>query len=142
MSDNAELIGRKALVTGGTKGIGEAVNLFRQALAVVRKRGPKGVRVVRVSPGWVETEAAVGLVQEIARRNHTDYRPKPPDDFNRRHSDRAPGEAEGSGGPHCISCLAPSRIDHGCGIRRRRRHRSYCLARKVVASYTEERMRE
>src|SRR6267378_8407242 len=34
---------------------------------------PKGVRVVRVSPGWVETEAAVGLVQEIARKNDTDY---------------------------------------------------------------------
>jgi NAD(P)-dependent dehydrogenase (short-subunit alcohol dehydrogenase family) len=34
---------------------------------------PKGVRVVRVSPGWVETEAAVGLVTEIARKNGTDY---------------------------------------------------------------------
>jgi len=34
---------------------------------------PKGVRVVRVSPGWVETEAAVGLVSEIARKNGTDY---------------------------------------------------------------------
>ena len=34
---------------------------------------PKGVRVVRVSPGWVETEAAVGLVQEIARQRRTDY---------------------------------------------------------------------
>ena len=34
---------------------------------------PKGVRVVRVSPGWVETEAAVGLVQEIARERNTDY---------------------------------------------------------------------
>jgi NAD(P)-dependent dehydrogenase (short-subunit alcohol dehydrogenase family) len=34
---------------------------------------PKGVRVVRVSPGWVETEAAVGLVQEIARQRNTDY---------------------------------------------------------------------
>lgn len=33
---------------------------------------PKGIRVVRVSPGWVETEAAVGLVQEIARENHID----------------------------------------------------------------------
>ena len=28
---------------------------------------PKGVRVVRVSPGWVETEAALGLVEELAR---------------------------------------------------------------------------
>ena len=34
---------------------------------------PKGVRVVRVSPGWVETQAAVGLVSEIARKNGTDY---------------------------------------------------------------------
>ena len=34
---------------------------------------PKGVRVVRVSPGWVETAGAVGLVEEIARRNGTDY---------------------------------------------------------------------
>lgn len=34
---------------------------------------PKGVRVVRVSPGWVETEAAVGLVKEIARQRDTDY---------------------------------------------------------------------
>ena len=34
---------------------------------------PKGVRVVRVSPGWVETDGAVGLVEEIARKNGTDY---------------------------------------------------------------------
>ena len=27
---------------------------------------PKGIRVIRVSPGWVETEAAVGLVRDIA----------------------------------------------------------------------------
>jgi NAD(P)-dependent dehydrogenase (short-subunit alcohol dehydrogenase family) len=34
---------------------------------------PKGVRVVRVSPGWVETDGAVGLVEEIARQKGTDY---------------------------------------------------------------------
>jgi NAD(P)-dependent dehydrogenase (short-subunit alcohol dehydrogenase family) len=34
---------------------------------------PKGVRVVRVSPGWVETDGAVGLVTEIARQNGIDY---------------------------------------------------------------------
>ena len=34
---------------------------------------PKGVRVVRVSPGWVETDGAVGLVTEIARQNGVDY---------------------------------------------------------------------
>jgi NAD(P)-dependent dehydrogenase (short-subunit alcohol dehydrogenase family) len=31
------------------------------------------VRVVRVSPGWVETDAAVGLVSKIAKKNGTDY---------------------------------------------------------------------
>ena len=34
---------------------------------------PKGVRVVRVSPGWVETDGAVGLVSKIAEQNGTDY---------------------------------------------------------------------
>lgn len=33
---------------------------------------PKGIRVVRVSPGWVETAAAVGLVEELATRSGTD----------------------------------------------------------------------
>ena len=34
---------------------------------------PKGVRVVRVSPGWIETEAAAGLVSRIADQAGTDY---------------------------------------------------------------------
>ena len=34
---------------------------------------PKGIRVVQVSPGWVETEAAVGLVEELARKSGADY---------------------------------------------------------------------
>src|ERR1700730_606598 len=34
---------------------------------------PKGIRVVRVSPGWVETEAAVNLVNRLAKANGTDY---------------------------------------------------------------------
>jgi NAD(P)-dependent dehydrogenase (short-subunit alcohol dehydrogenase family) len=34
---------------------------------------PKGIRVVQVSPGWVETEAAVGLVKELAASRGTDY---------------------------------------------------------------------
>ena len=29
--------------------------------------------MVRVSPGWVETEAAVGLVKELAANKGTDY---------------------------------------------------------------------
>lgn len=34
---------------------------------------PKGVRVVRVSPGWVETEAAVALAKRLAASAGTDY---------------------------------------------------------------------
>lgn len=34
---------------------------------------PKGVRVIRVAPGWVETEAAVGLVGALAKKMNTDY---------------------------------------------------------------------
>ena len=34
---------------------------------------PKGIRVVQVSPGWVETEAAVGLVNALATSRGTDY---------------------------------------------------------------------
>ena len=34
---------------------------------------PKGIRVVRVSPGWVETEAAVNLASRLADQAGTDY---------------------------------------------------------------------
>lgn len=34
---------------------------------------PKGVRVVRVSPGWVETDAAVALAERLAEQAGTDY---------------------------------------------------------------------
>jgi NAD(P)-dependent dehydrogenase (short-subunit alcohol dehydrogenase family) len=34
---------------------------------------PKGIRVVRVSPGWVETDAAAGLIEEMAKKMGTDF---------------------------------------------------------------------
>jgi NAD(P)-dependent dehydrogenase (short-subunit alcohol dehydrogenase family) len=34
---------------------------------------PKGIRVVRVSPGWVETDAAVALAERLAQEAGTDY---------------------------------------------------------------------
>jgi NAD(P)-dependent dehydrogenase (short-subunit alcohol dehydrogenase family) len=34
---------------------------------------PSGIRVVRVSPGWVETDGAVGLVNDLATAQGTDY---------------------------------------------------------------------
>jgi hypothetical protein len=47
--------------------------LSNYSKALSKEVSPKGVRVVRVSPGWVETDGAVGLVEEIARRYVTDY---------------------------------------------------------------------
>mgnify|MGYP001809758861 CR=1 FL=1 len=34
---------------------------------------PKGIRVLRVSPGWVETEAAVALAERLAKEFGTNY---------------------------------------------------------------------
>jgi NAD(P)-dependent dehydrogenase (short-subunit alcohol dehydrogenase family) len=41
--------------------------------ALSKEVTPKGVRVVRVSPGWVETEAAVALAERLAQKAGTDY---------------------------------------------------------------------
>ena len=48
-----------------------ALSTYSKALS--KEVTPKGIRVVRVSPGWVETEAAVGLAQRIAADAGTDY---------------------------------------------------------------------
>ncbi len=34
---------------------------------------PKGIRVIRVAPGWVETEASVRLAERLAEEAETDY---------------------------------------------------------------------
>lgn len=41
--------------------------------ALSKEVSPKGIRVVRVSPGWVETEAAVALAERLAEEAGTDY---------------------------------------------------------------------
>jgi NAD(P)-dependent dehydrogenase (short-subunit alcohol dehydrogenase family) len=47
--------------------------LSNYSKALSKEVSPKGIRVVRVSPGWVETEAAVRLVTELAKTSGTDY---------------------------------------------------------------------
>lgn len=47
-----------------------ALSTYSKALS--QEVGPKGVRVVRVSPGWVETEASTALVERLAAGEGTD----------------------------------------------------------------------
>jgi NAD(P)-dependent dehydrogenase (short-subunit alcohol dehydrogenase family) len=48
-----------------------ALSTYSKALS--KEVTPKGIRVVRVSPGWVETDAAVALAERLAADAGTDY---------------------------------------------------------------------
>ena len=48
-----------------------ALSTYSKSLS--KEVSPKGVRVVRVSPGWIETEASVRLAERLAKDAGTDY---------------------------------------------------------------------
>lgn len=48
-----------------------ALSTYSKSLS--KEVSPKGVRVVRVSPGWVETEASVAFAERLAKDAGTDY---------------------------------------------------------------------
>ncbi|SDR57192.1 NAD(P)-dependent dehydrogenase, short-chain alcohol dehydrogenase family [Rhizobiales bacterium GAS191] len=48
-----------------------ALSTYSKSLS--KEVAPNGVRVVRVSPGWVETEASVRLAERLAAQAGTDY---------------------------------------------------------------------
>ncbi|ANC91291.1 SDR family NAD(P)-dependent oxidoreductase [Azospirillum humicireducens] len=48
-----------------------ALSTYSKSLS--KEVSPKGVRVVRVSPGWIETEASVRLAERLAEDAGTDY---------------------------------------------------------------------
>ncbi|UCU98044.1 SDR family oxidoreductase [Acidovorax radicis] len=48
-----------------------ALSTYSKALS--KEVTPKGVRVLSVSPGWVETEAAIALAERVAAQAGTDY---------------------------------------------------------------------
>jgi NAD(P)-dependent dehydrogenase (short-subunit alcohol dehydrogenase family) len=48
-----------------------ALSTYSKALS--KEVTPKGVRVVRVSPGWIETDASVALAERLAAQAGTDY---------------------------------------------------------------------
>ncbi|MBG6082459.1 NAD(P)-dependent dehydrogenase (short-subunit alcohol dehydrogenase family) [Rubrivivax gelatinosus] len=47
-----------------------ALSTYSKALS--KEVTPQGVRVLRVSPGWIETEAAVALAERLAHEAGTD----------------------------------------------------------------------
>jgi NAD(P)-dependent dehydrogenase (short-subunit alcohol dehydrogenase family) len=48
-----------------------ALSTYSKSLS--KEVAPKGVRVVRVAPGWIETEASVALAERLALQAGTDY---------------------------------------------------------------------
>lgn len=48
-----------------------ALSTYSKSLS--KEVSPKGVRVVRVAPGWIETEASMRLAERLAREAETDY---------------------------------------------------------------------
>ena len=48
-----------------------ALSTYSKSLS--KEVSPKGVRVVRVSPGWVETDAAVAMAERLAEEAGTSY---------------------------------------------------------------------
>ena len=93
---------------------------------------PKGIRVVRVSPGWVETEAAVALAERLAAHAGTDY------DGGRQIIMKSlggipsgrPVSPEEVAGLIAFLVSPRCRLDHRSGIRDRWRHGSNRLSRR------------
>jgi NAD(P)-dependent dehydrogenase (short-subunit alcohol dehydrogenase family) len=48
-----------------------ALSTYSKSLS--KEVGPNGIRVVRVAPGWVETDAAVAMAERLAQEAGTDY---------------------------------------------------------------------
>ncbi len=56
--------------TSGYAAAKAALSVYSKSLS--KEVSPKGVRVVRVAPGWIETEASIRLAERIAQEAGTD----------------------------------------------------------------------
>ena len=98
-----------------------ALSTYSKALS--KEVTPKGVRVLRVSPGWVETEASVALATRLASRGRDRLRRRQADHhaIARRYPARPARHATGSGRPDYVSGVAARGFDLGLGTLDRRR---------------------
>lgn len=65
--------GRMPLPESTTAYAAAKAALATYSKALSKEVSPQGVRVVRVSPGWIETEAAVRLAERLAAQAGVDY---------------------------------------------------------------------
>ena len=108
--------------------------LSNYSKALSKEVSPKGVRVVRVSPGWVETDGAVGLVEEIARKNRIDYEGARRMVMELAWRDSIGRPAKPREVADLVAFLASSRcrVHYRHRIRDRRRHRADRLKRRLA----------
>ena len=108
-----------------------ALSTYSKSLS--KKVTPRGVRVVRVCPGWVETEAAVNLAERLGQHAGTDY------EGGKQIIMRSlggiplgrPATPSEDRGPHRLSRLRACRCHHRHRIRDRWRNRADMLMQRL-----------
>jgi NAD(P)-dependent dehydrogenase (short-subunit alcohol dehydrogenase family) len=77
-----------------------ALSTYSKALS--KEVSPKGVRVVRVSPGWIATESSIALAARLAADHGLAW----------GRADRSPIRTRGDRKSGCVSCFRSSGDDH------------------------------
>jgi NAD(P)-dependent dehydrogenase (short-subunit alcohol dehydrogenase family) len=98
--------------------------------------GPKGVRVVSVAPGFIETTAATALIDRLAASSGTDAHTAREqfDEIARRHPARPSGLAGGGRRVGRLPRHGSRGIDHRKRVCHRRRHHPNGLNEMAMAS--------
>jgi NAD(P)-dependent dehydrogenase (short-subunit alcohol dehydrogenase family) len=104
-----------------------ALSTYSKALS--KEVTPKGIRVVRVSPGWIDTEAAAraGRARRVSGRHRSRDGQEVGDGLAGRHPDGAPRHARRGGRSDRFSGLATCSVHLGRRIHHRWRNRADCL---------------
>ena len=98
-----------------------ALSAYSKSLS--KEVAPKGIRVVRVSPGWVETEASVAFAERLADQGASTTKAARASSWTRWAASIGPPCQAGRGsGFDQLSRFTSFRLNHRHGIRDRRRH--------------------